>query len=242
MNLFFPDLKDRIYDPELMDMKNINEYQLLKTIKQFEIINFLFSQSRFLLNKYFINDMLLDKSKTYSVLDIGAGGCDIDIWLSKYSKKKEINLKITCLDYDKRIINYAKSKTREHSNIEVIHGSAFDLGKMQNFDYIFSNHFLHHLENNDIIKIIDLIFNKTNKIFLLNDLYRSKPGYFGFTLFTGLFMKNSFTFSDGRLFIRKGFLLKDFENINDLLKISEKIKVKKIMPSRIYLYCDKKRI
>jgi hypothetical protein len=54
-------------------------------------------------------------------------------------------------------------------------------------------------------------------------------------------MNNSLIFSDGRLSIRKGFLLKDFDNINQLLKISEKIKVKKIMPSRIYIYCDKKR-
>lgn len=240
-DLFFPDLKYRISDPELMDMEHIDENRLINTIKQFGLVNFLFSQSRSLIKKYFIDDMLSDKNKTYSVLDVGAGGCDIAIWLAKYSKKKGIKLKITCLDYDKRIINYIKSITGYFPDIKVVHGSAFELGKMQNFDYIFSNHFLHHLENNEIIKIINLIYQKTNKIFLLNDLYRSNLGYLGFTLFTGLFLHNSLTLTDGRSSIRKGFIVKDFENIKKILQISENINIKKIMPSRIYIYCNKKK-
>jgi 2-polyprenyl-3-methyl-5-hydroxy-6-metoxy-1,4-benzoquinol methylase len=237
IDFFFPDLSKRSNEPELMDDYHSDKKKLINTVKQFTILNFLFTRSRGLIKKYILPDM--KKNKNYTFLDLGAGGCDIPIWLLKKCNKAGINVKITCIDNDKRITDYATKKCKTFSNIKIINASAFDIEKFDNFDYIFANHFLHHLPYNDISKLIDLIFKKTNRLFLLNDILRSNAAYLGYTLFTGLFIHFSFAFYDGRLSIKKGFTQEELKQIIDNSAHKKRLKIVKAKPARICILGNK---
>ena len=239
IGFFFPDLSIRSDENELMDLPDCNKKKLINTVKQFTILNYFFTRSRTLLKQYFIPHMLQNKKEVVTFLDIGAGGCDIPIWLLKFCKKNDLKIKITCLDNDERIIEYAKEKCKSLSDIDIIQASAFDLKKVGKFDYIFANHFLHHLKTDEIPVIINLIYRQTNKIFLLNDIYRSNLAYFSYTLFTGVFMHDSFAFYDGRLSIKKGFLESDIIDIIQKSKNENNYKFHKIKPARIFIIGSK---
>lgn len=86
--------KIRSNQPELMDIQDSDKKKLINTIRQFALINLLFTRSRFLIKKYLIKDMLKNKSLKYSFLDLGAGGGDVSIWLAKYCRKKKIKAEI----------------------------------------------------------------------------------------------------------------------------------------------------
>lgn len=237
----FPDLKQRSDEIELMDDPDSPEKELFNTLKQFKIINFLFTRSRYLINKYIINDILKDPKRSYTFLDLGAGGCDISFWLYKKCKKLKLNVKVTCLDSDARIIKYLKNKFEFINGIEIKEGCAFELDKIGEFDYIFSNHFLHHIPSKKIPFIINFIAKHTRRVFLLNDLYRSNFIFFGHSLFSRFFLYNSFAYYDGRISIKKGFLYKEMLNYIKLIKNKDfKIITKKLFPSRIYLAGEKK--
>ena len=100
------------------------------------------------------------------------------------------------------------------------------------FDFIFTNHLLHHFSDQDIYKIINLIQSNTRRVFLLNDLKRSYLSYLGFSLFAGIFLHNSFAFHDGRISIMKGFRAYEMKRITKRFK---DIMIKQKIPSRIYL-------
>jgi 2-polyprenyl-3-methyl-5-hydroxy-6-metoxy-1,4-benzoquinol methylase len=126
---------------ELMDIKESDEKKLFRTLKQFKLINFLFTRSRYLIKKYIIPDMEKNKSKKYSFLDLGAGGGDISIWLAGLCRKKNIPVDIYALDYDRRVIKYLSEKIArsKFKNIKVLRKNINALDKK--FDYIFANHF-----------------------------------------------------------------------------------------------------
>lgn len=213
-----------------MDLQSSDQNKLFITLNQFKIINIFFTRSRYLIKKYIISVMLKNKSLNYSFLDIGSGGCDIAIWLLKKCRKKGIKINITCIDNDVRIIRYLKEICRKYKNINVKNLNAFAIDNLDNFDYIFSNHFLHHLPDDKIGEFIKIIDKKTKKRFLLNDLKRSNFAYLGFTLIAGIFLHNSFAFHDGRLSIKKGFKK---EELQKYLVGSHSIKISQINPSRI---------
>jgi len=238
-DLFFPDMSSRSNEPELMDFPDSDPKKLINTVKQFSIINILFTRSRYLIKKYIVKDMLRSDRRSFTFLDIGAGGCDIPLWLLRICKRNNIDIKITCLDNDRRIIEYAKKKCAGLKEIEILEGSAFDLTKMQKFDYIFANHFLHHLSDEQIISILNIVNENTKKCFILSDLLRSWLGYLGYTFFTGIFMHNSFAFYDGRLSIKKSFIYKELKEFVSKMSENKSIIIESLKPSRLAVIGNK---
>lgn len=202
---FWPDLRQRVFAEELMDRPDCDLAMLKKTVEQFGLLNSLFSSSRGLIRKHLLARMRREPAREWTLLDVGAGGCDIDIWLVKQARKLGLNLKITALDYDRRIIPWAREATRDYPEITVIEGSAFNLEEYGEFDFAFSNHVLHHLTWVEIALVMTKLRAQVREAFLLNDLVRSNWAYLGYTIFTGLFVRGSLAFYDGRLSIQRGF-------------------------------------
>jgi 2-polyprenyl-3-methyl-5-hydroxy-6-metoxy-1,4-benzoquinol methylase len=235
INRFY--FKSRSDDPELMDNPLTDKKKLINTIIQFNVINFLFTRSRFLIKKYIIKDILKNKNREYSFLDLGAGGGDNSIWFAGYCRKKRINAKIYCLDYDRRIIGFLKERIEKSGfkNIKVIYDDVFNLKKIGSFDYIFTNHFLHHFDDKNILKILEIISACTKKVFVLDDVIRSKIVYFLYSLFSGIFLHNSFAFYDGRLSIKKGFIENELKSLINKAGNKNKLKLKKFFLGRIVI-------
>ncbi len=229
----FPDLSARSNEPEIMDDMLSDEKKLINTIKQFTLLNLLFTNSRGLIKKYILSDMISNRGKKFTLLDIGAGGCDVSIWIVMQCRKLKIDLKITCLDNDRRITNYSRNKCRDIKEITILEADAFDLEKLDGFDYVFANHFLHHFKADAIAELLKIIHEKTGRVYLLNDIYRSNLIYLGCTFFTGIFMHNSFVFYDGRLSIKRGFVEKELDEILKKSKLQDKARIIKALPSRI---------
>jgi len=103
------------------------------------------------------------------------------------------------------------------------------------FDFVFSNHLLHHLAWDDIGIFLDSIIARTRLAFVMNDLKRSKWAYLGFTIFSWFLPPGSFHHYDGRLSIRRGFLP---EELRDFLRGNfpdRAIQVVETFPSRVVL-------
>lgn len=229
---WFPNLKTRAIDPELMDNAQSDTQKLLKTLSQFKLLNFLFSRSRSLLKKIVLPEIKKNPDRPYTFLDLGAGGCDLPIWLIKKSRKLGIKLQITCLEIDSRIIHFAAQKIKNYPEITLLHHSALEIENLPDPDFIFANHLLHHLDDNAIKRILPLCLSKSRINFILNDIYRSRAAYLGYTVFTGLFLRRSFAFADGRLSIAKGFREKELEQLTAPL---QDIRILRLSPARIAL-------
>jgi 2-polyprenyl-3-methyl-5-hydroxy-6-metoxy-1,4-benzoquinol methylase len=235
LDRILPDLRERYDGPELMDLPDASEKKLINTLNQFYLLNILFTRSRRLIKKYILADMLQSPGKTYELLDLGAGGCDIAIWLLKRCRRLGLDVRITCLDYDPRIVKYAREKCRPYREIKVIQATTQELEKIAPYDYIFANHLLHHLPSEQWRTLIDAIARQTRKVFLLNDIRRSRWAYAGYALFAGLFMHNSFAFVDGLLSIRKGISVHEMREAVSACGHNKNITIGTVLPARVFV-------
>lgn len=197
-----------------MDQPDCDSDQLFRTLDQFEGINILFSRVRGLLRQTVLSDM--EPGKKYHLVDLGAGACDIPLWLLKQARHKGLDLKITAVDADARIIEYAKRKHADVDGLTILKADALHLEAFAPFDYLFANHFLHHLPNETLPKLIKDAHKRCRRGFVFSDLKRSRFSYLAFSVIA-LIYRESFAREDGLISIRKGFRKEDFQKLSGLI-------------------------
>src|ERR1039457_2558856 len=128
LDYFFPDMRQRnTSEKELLELANVDVDRFQRTIRQFKLINYLFSASSRLMREHFFTIMEQDPDRMYALLDVGAGGCDIAIRAAREARKRGLKLNITALDNDRRIIPIAYQAIRDYPEIQIIEGNALNL-------------------------------------------------------------------------------------------------------------------
>ena len=234
MRNLLPDLRERnLTDKEDMDLPEADLETLHRTIRQFRLINILFSGSRRLLRTRVFNIMERDRQRHYTMLDVGAGGCDIAVWAAREARRRKLSLHITALDNDARIMPVAEKAIRSYPEISFKIGDALNSNNLDIYDFIFSNHFLHHLKWNEIKMFLQQALSHTRLGLVMNDLKRTTRSYLGCTMLLPFFGYKSFVCRDGRLSIRRGFTLEEITNLLNSSFNGEPLQAIEIFPSRI---------
>jgi len=228
-----PRFSERADLVEQMDRPDCSLTKLYRTLDQFEWINILLSRYRTLLRRYVIRDMLLEPQREWRLVDLGAGGCDITVWMIRQAAKLGLRVQVTALERDPRIIDYARAKHRDVKGLTVTAGDALDPGCWETVDYVFANHFLHHLTDAEIVRVLRLVTDHTRRVFVLGDIRRSRLAYAGFALLGGLFAYKSFTLPDGLASIRRAFLPAELQSIVRTANVAGAARVETLLPFRV---------
>ena len=228
------DFSRRWLGEELMDDPACDEAKLLRTIRQFTTINRLVSRYRSILYHTVLRDMAKDPKRTYHLIDIGAGGCDIACWLLRQAARRSLSLRVTAIDGDPRTVAFARSQCGVVAGLTIEHAYLMDLPQFAPVDYVFSNHVLHHLPDAIIPSVFALMQATAERRWIVSDLYRSPLAYLGFQ-FLGRFFRGSFAFEDGKRSIRRSLILSEVEHFAHLAGIFEKVQVRRLMPGRLLI-------
>jgi SAM-dependent methyltransferase len=190
----------RSYDPEILDDFSIQDERVDSALKELNIINSFLGGNGISLEGI---KRLGTKRDTLNILDVGAGASDILLGI----KRKYNKINVFCLDKNQRSCVYLK----KHSNdIKVICGDVQDLPFKSSFDIIHASLFLHHFNEDELIKIITSLLKISSKGIVINDLRRSIFAWIGIKLLTLLFSKSKEVKNDGPLSVRRGFIKKDW--------------------------------
>lgn len=188
---------------EEMDKDDCDHRLLENTYKQFPLINRLLSQW----HRTYRNEILplVSRGRSYTLLDIGFGGGDVPINLAKWAEKDGIELNITAIDTDRRAYKYAHSY---YSNGLVTWRCTSTRELLLNgeqFDFVISNHLLHHLHDNDVLTLLEEAKALCQRKVIFSDIERSKVGYTLFSIFSRLIFSHSFITNDGLISIKRSF-------------------------------------
>lgn len=227
------DFSERASQAELMDLPEADRAKLEATVDQFTLINRLLTRSFGLIRRYIIDDALRRGLTTITVADLGAGGGDLALSILRAGESRGLSPRLICLDHDPRVVGFAKERLAGIEQIEVHCAEAREIGRFGEVDYIFANHFLHHLPTVEIPGLLSTLAESARYAVLLNDLRRSRLSYAAYTLFAALFLRGSFAFYDGRLSIRKGFLPQELEEL--AAEAGFKAEVRTLFPGRVVL-------
>ena len=199
---FFDQRLDR---EELMDRTACDSAMLRRTVRQFEWINILFSASRRLIRERFFPVMAAAPGREYTLLDVGAGGCDVARWVVRSARRRGWSIRVMALDPDQRLSPWLAEWGRGYPEISVRLGSTRDLESLGRFDFVFSNHVLHHVPAGELPGLIQSCHRLARCGFVLNDLRRSAAAWAGFALFSAIFLHRSYARADGLVSIRRAY-------------------------------------
>jgi len=239
----FPSKLRRSRLPELMDDPDSDRTRLFATLDQFRLTNRLFSRYRRLLARYVMRDMewLRRRSQSvrpFTVLEIGAGGCDVAIWLAKACRKRGISAHMTCIDNDLRIASYARRRIMASGvsdRIEFLQFSAFDVDQLPDYDYVICGNTLHHFTEDQTCTLLRLMNKKAAQKFLASDLARSPVAWIAFCVFSMIFLHGSFARYDGLLSLARAFSQNELHALISDAGEDHHQRVRRLFPARLYV-------
>lgn len=204
---FFPDLRRRLTGvPEAMDADDCDLTQLERTYQHFGQVNAVVSGWR----AVYCRELrpLLSATRPSTLLDIGCGGGDVPRQLMSWAAQDGLRLDITAIDADERAIRYASALPRPLgvSPIRFRCDMSHDLvreGRL--FDFVISNHLLHHLSAEELAALLDDCQRLCLGKVIHSDLERHPLPYAVFSALTLPLFRGSFIRADGLLSIRRSF-------------------------------------
>jgi 2-polyprenyl-3-methyl-5-hydroxy-6-metoxy-1,4-benzoquinol methylase len=233
MEPFFPSLKKRYQGQEEMDRSDCDPRLLDATIGLFARINPLLTGSRGLIVRFILEDIDRRKLTKATLIDIGAGGCDLTRWLVQSCRKRGVAVTVTAVDHDPRVIAVARKSTSGFPEITIVHDDWTAIEALGPFDYAFSNHLLHHLEEKEIVSLFTTLRKTIRYIFLMNDLRRSGWAYGGYYVISAMFLRRSLAHRDGLLSIRKGFTKEELTAMTKRNDSRSDIRIIRAFPARL---------
>jgi len=230
-----PDFSRRASDIELMDRPDSSVQLLGNTLRQFHWINRVLTPCRRLLRRHVLQRMRAEPRRAWTMLDIGSGGCDLPIWLVERCRRERLALTITCMDHDARVIEFARRRLVNYPEIMLLHGDALTLAETPpaSWDFIFSNHFLHHLSSPQISHCLRQVVRACREQCIISDLVRSRLSYCLYTAGAKVLLRNSFAFDDGRLSIRRSLTKREALRLVAEDPVLRSLRVRTIFPGHL---------
>lgn len=234
----WPDLSTRSVELEAMDDPACPEAPLQQTVQQFASINRMLARYRSLLKRWVLEDMRPGGSTPYCLLDLGAGGCDIPVWLLAAARRRRQDLRVIAWDSDPRVVAYARRCRGATPGLTIVQADALSHPIPESVDYLFANHFLHHLPDAAIVSLLQRWVPRVRRRLVFSDLSRSRWSCIGFGLLTLGLWRNSFARADGLLSIRRGFRADELLGLAARAGLAGCSHVVRLYPGRLALVID----
>lgn len=196
-------LRTRALDAvEEMDRPDCDPARLDRTYAQFAVVNRVVSGWRGIYRRQL--RQRLAAGTTTTLLDIGCGGGDVPVMLSRWAARDGLRLEITAIDPDQRAAAFAAGR-RNRAGVTFRRQAAAELlDEGARFDVVVSNHVLHHLDAGELAGFLAKSAALSTGLVIHNDLRRSPAAYALFSA-GALVFPGSYIRQDGLTSIRRSY-------------------------------------
>jgi 2-polyprenyl-3-methyl-5-hydroxy-6-metoxy-1,4-benzoquinol methylase len=200
---FLKMFKKRSYKKELLDEPGIRKDLLFQNLKELDIINKYLGGHAISISG--LKKVMTDKSKTYTVIDIGCGGGDSLKAIAKWSANKQYKILLAGIDLKQDCIDFAQDTCSGFPGINFYCDDFRNLfSKIKDIDIVHASLFCHHFTENEISDFIKFC-NKNKTVFIINDLERNPLAYYAIKFLTRFFSKSPLVKNDAPLSVWRGF-------------------------------------
>lgn len=151
--------------------------------------------------------------KMLNLCEIGAGGGDNLIALSRYCQQKGIGVQLTGIDINPHCIAVARKKITDGdarwfpSDYRLVH---FGDGKP---DIIFSSLFCHHFTDDELVAMLGWMQSNARSGFFINDLHRNFFAYHSIRLLTRWLSRSWLVKNDAPVSVLRGFSREEWRQL-----------------------------
>ena len=199
-------LNNRDRQPEVMDQPGLDPKEHAKALKGLRRINTISRCSAGLFRT--IEALAITQpEQSLRVLELACGGGDTAIDLALMAKQKNLALDIHACDLNPGAVEISRSNAkRREATITVFTADA--LAKPTDhstFDVVYCTLFAHHLDELEVIRLLEGMALRSRKLVLVDDLIRSRIGFALAWIGTRLLSRSWVVHTDGPLSVRGAF-------------------------------------
>lgn len=171
------DIWPRRREPEIMDRPDLDPQLHVQALRGLERINFL-SRSSAIVWRPIRDAARSAPHRRLRVLDLATGAGDIPISLHRRAARSGLSLEIEACDRSAQALDHARERARFHgANIRFFEWDALSGPLPDVYDVVMCSLFVHHLEPDDAVVVLKYMAASTSRIVLVNDLRRSRGGW-----------------------------------------------------------------
>ena len=175
-------------------------------------------------------------SREWRLLDVACGSGDVPLTLARYAASQKIVLKVAGCDMSETAVAEASSRARATSVaaeffVRDVVGETLPEG----YDFITCSLFLHHLENDDVIRLLESIGRSAGTLGIISDLRRSQLGYLMASVGVHLLSRSSIVHVDGPLSVRAAFSIDEVKALADAAGLHGRAMIRRLWPQRFLM-------
>lgn len=224
----------RIYVEELLDAGEGTDEDVARNLSDLRRINRLLGGTRVVIEA--LSSYLSDgDAKQVSLLDVGTGSADIPTAVAAWCDSQGIKPLIAALDISERNLRIARTRLGIAGEIKLIRADSLRLPfRDRSFDFVTASLFLHHFQDEDVVRLLASFSRVARRAVIINDLVRNLIPYY-FARLTGPVLATSFlTRNDGPVSVLRGFTAGEMKDLAGRAGLRQ-VEVKRVFPYRLSL-------
>lgn len=199
---------------EIMDDLQCRGEVVEQTLRELDFINHWLGGNAVTLSA--VEKLLSDlpNSTEVSIADLGCGSGDMLRRLAVWGKGRGLVLKLTGIDANPHIIEYAKAHSTDFPEIQWEAVNIFsDAFRAKQYDVLLGTLFFHHFSSADLVRFFRQASTQTRKGIIINDIHRHWLAWASIALLTRLFSRSSMVRFDAPLSVRRAFTRGELKSI-----------------------------
>ncbi len=171
--------RERAGGVEYIDEGLASESLTVKTHRLMRLLN-RFSGSRRIVERFIeAQYRACGPGRRLTVLDLGAGSCDIPLAIVRRARRKGMNLQFTCVDRSAPALAMARQQIAASGvgGIELVQADICQYRPAEPFDCAVGSLFFHHFADEQIVDMIKRLRGYVRQSLLINDLHRAAGPY-----------------------------------------------------------------
>lgn len=198
-----------------MDTPDIDPEFIRRSLRFIRVVNVLLGYTRATLSHLKRFSQSWKPGETISILDVATGSADIPVAISRWARKKGLNVRIVGLDRHALTAANAKQIAAGDNTIQILRGDALELPFADGvFDYVITNMFIHHLDEADAARVFAEMNRVSRRGVIVADLIRDRRAYLWVSLFT--LLANRRLRHDACVSVRQAFNREEILSLRDL--------------------------
>jgi 2-polyprenyl-3-methyl-5-hydroxy-6-metoxy-1,4-benzoquinol methylase len=198
-------LATRSFQPELMDGDTWTRDEYVRTLRQLRLLNVLTNGYRPTLGAVAHFAKSRTDGRPMRILDIGFGYGDTLRAIARWAVKRGLALELTGIDLNPLSAEVAVAATAPGLPIRYLTGDVFAHEPARPYDVIINALFMHHMNDEQAVKVLRWMAEHSTAGFFINDLHRHRVAYSFIRHFTRLFGFNRLIRNDAPLSVARSF-------------------------------------
>jgi 2-polyprenyl-3-methyl-5-hydroxy-6-metoxy-1,4-benzoquinol methylase len=210
--------------PEWMDQPGLNEGEHQRALRGLARVNWL-SRSAALF--WPTLRAFATRSRPLRVLDVACGGGDVSVTLARLARRQNVPLSLSGCDKSETALRVARQRALSAEiSIDFFEHDVLKEPLPARFDVVICSLFLHHLDETEAVAVLRSMSQAAEQGVLVNDLIRSRSGYWLAVIGTRLLSRSPIVHVDGPLSVAGAF------TPDEVLRLSEQAGLSNVVISR----------